>query len=63
MESLVGPRVCACSGGVGRAGADPTYGLDGQAVKAMKQWLFKPGTKDSRPVAVRVAVEMKFTLK
>jgi protein TonB len=42
---------------------DPTYGLDGQAVSAMKQWLFKPGTKDSKPVAVRVAVEMKFTLK
>ena len=42
---------------------DPTYGLDGQAVKAMKQWLFKPGTKDSKPVAVRVAVNIKFTLK
>src|SRR5262245_55508602 len=33
---------------------DPTYGLDQQAIKAMKQWFFKPGTKDGKPVAVRV---------
>ena len=38
-------------------------GLDQQAVKAMKQWAFKPGTKDGEPVAVRVNVEMTFTLK
>ena len=42
---------------------DPTYGLDEQAVKAMKQWKFKPGTKDGKPVAVRVEVEMTFTLR
>jgi protein TonB len=42
---------------------DTTYGLDAQAVKAMKQWLFKPGTKDGKPVPVRVDVEMTFTLK
>jgi protein TonB len=42
---------------------DSTYGLDEQAVKALKQWLFKPGTKDGTPVAVRVDVEMTFTLK
>src|SRR5262245_22487263 len=41
---------------------DPTYGLDDQAVKAMKQWRFKPGTKDGKPVAVRVEVEMAFNL-
>jgi hypothetical protein len=28
----------------------------------MKQWQFAPGTKDGQPVAVRVAVEMTFTL-
>ena len=42
---------------------DATYGLDEQAVKAMKQWLFAPGKKDGKPVAVRVGVEMTFTLK
>ena len=42
---------------------DTTYGLDQQAVKAVKQWLFKPGTKDGKPVAVQVSVEINFTLK
>jgi periplasmic protein TonB len=42
---------------------DTKYGLDEQAVKAMKQWLFKPGTKGGKPVPVRVDVEMTFTLK
>jgi protein TonB len=39
------------------------YGLDQNAVAAMKQWEFKPGLKDGKPVAVRVAVEMTFTLR
>jgi protein TonB len=42
---------------------DPTYGLDQEAVKAMKQWQFKPGTKDGKAVAVQIAVEINFTLK
>ena len=42
---------------------DTIYGLDRNAVAAMKQWEFKPGTKDNRPVAVRIHVEMAFTLK
>lgn len=42
---------------------DKKYGLDDQAVKAMKQWSFKPGTKDGKPVPVRVDVQMSFTLK
>ena len=42
---------------------DKEYGLDTQAVEAARQWLFKPGTKDGKPVAVRVALEMTFTLK
>ena len=42
---------------------DATYGLDQQAIKAMKQWVFKPGTKDGKPVPVRISVEMTFTLK
>ncbi len=42
---------------------DTTYGLDDQAVKAMKQWTFEPGSKDGHAVAVRVAVNLTFTLK
>lgn len=42
---------------------DQKYGLDDQAVIAMKKWLFRPGTKEGKPVAVRVNVEMTFTLK
>jgi protein TonB len=42
---------------------DSVYGLDAEAVKAMKQWEFGPGTKDGKAVAVRVAVKIAFTLK
>jgi protein TonB len=42
---------------------DSVYGLDENAVTAMKQWTFKPGTREGKPVAVRVDVKMKFTLK
>jgi periplasmic protein TonB len=42
---------------------DAVYGLDDNAVKAMKRWTFKPGTKDGKPVAVAIWVEMAFTLK
>jgi protein TonB len=42
---------------------DAIYGLDESAVKAMKQWEFKPGTKDGKPVNVRVEVKMAFTLR
>lgn len=37
--------------------------LDEEAVKAAKQWRFRPGTKDSKPVDVLVQIEMTFTLK
>jgi periplasmic protein TonB len=42
---------------------DKEYGLDDQAVKAARQWEFKPGTKDGKPVAVEITLEMTFTLK
>jgi len=42
---------------------DAVFGLDNNAVAAMKQWEFKPATKENRPVAVKVAVKMTFTLK
>ena len=42
---------------------DSVHGLDKNAVTAMKQWEFKPGTKDGKPVAVRVSVSITFALK
>ncbi len=38
-------------------------GLDRESVAAAKQWRFTPGTKDGERVAVRVQLEMNFTLK
>ena len=42
---------------------DAEYGLDREATKAARPWLFKPGTKDGKPVAVQVTLELTFTLK
>lgn len=36
--------------------------LDQESVRALRQWQFKPGTKDGAAVPVRVEVEMSFTL-
>lgn len=35
--------------------------LDKEAVKAVRQWIFKPGTKDGKAVAVQVNIELTFT--
>ena len=37
--------------------------LDAEAIKAMKQWQFQPGTKEGKAVDVAVEVEMTFNLK
>jgi TonB family protein len=42
---------------------DSVYGLDDAAADALSRWEFKPGMKDGTPVAIRVTVEMRFTLK
>ena len=42
---------------------DADLGLDRQAVNAMKQWEFKPATRDGRPIETHVHVEMRFLLK
>ena len=42
---------------------DLERGLDAQAVQAVRQWTFRPGTRRGVPVAVRVAVELTFTLQ
>jgi protein TonB len=42
---------------------DAEHGLDEEAVRAARQWVFKPGTRDGKPVNVEVTIEMTFTLK
>jgi len=37
-------------------------GLDEKAVEAVKQWTFKPGTLDGRPVALQLHVSVAFHL-
>ena len=37
--------------------------LDEEAVKATKEWRFRPGTKDDRAVDVLVNIELSFTLR
>ena len=42
---------------------DRTFGLDQEAVAAVKQWRFVPGTRSGRPIPVIVSVELTFTLR
>jgi TonB family protein len=37
--------------------------LDAEAVKVVKLWTFKPGTKDDKPVNVSVRIELTFTYR
>jgi hypothetical protein len=37
-------------------------GLDSAAIKAVKQWIWKPATKDATPIAVRIVVPLTFAL-
>lgn len=42
---------------------DSSFGLDQQAIIAVKQWRFRPGIHKGQPVPVRVNVELTFTLR
>ena len=42
---------------------DPRYGLDAEAVRAVRRWHFTPAAKDGQPVPVFVTIELTFTLK
>ena len=41
---------------------DTKYGLDDEAVKAAKKWLFQPGTRLGQKVPVIIQIEMSFRL-
>jgi protein TonB len=42
---------------------DPAFGLDQEALKAVKQWRFVPGKRNEEPVLVVVTIEVAFTLR
>ncbi len=42
---------------------DTQHGLDQEAITALSQWRFTPGTKDGQPVSVLIRVEMAFKLR
>jgi TonB family protein len=42
---------------------DSVFGLDQEAVKAVRQWRFRPGTRFGQPVPVQVSIEVSFNLR
>jgi TonB family protein len=42
---------------------DPIFGLDQEAIKAAKQWRFRPGMRQGSPVPVIITIELTFTLR
>lgn len=42
---------------------DPIFGLDQEAVKAARQWRFRPGVRFGEPVPVVITIELTFTLR
>lgn len=67
---LAGAVVVECivlpDGSVGDArvvrSLDARLGLDDEALKAARQWRFLPGRLNGRPVAVRVTIELSFSI-
>jgi TonB family protein len=62
MEAVVMP-----DGSVGNVqitrSLDTNFGLDQEAIKTVKQWRFRPGTRLGQPVPVLIVIEMSFTLR
>jgi protein TonB len=42
---------------------DSRYGLDEEAIAAAKQWRFRPGTLNGKPVPVIVSIELMFSVR
>ena len=68
VQGIVGLEcVVERDGTVGRCDVkrslDPNFGLDQEALKAARQWRFRPGTRFGEPVAVLVTIELTFTLR
>jgi TonB family protein len=46
-----------------RRSLDSKHGLDDEAIRTVRLWRFKPGTRMGEPVPVLVAIEISFQLK
>jgi TonB family protein len=42
---------------------DGTFGLDQEAIKAVRQWKFKPGMRLGQPVATEIAISVGFSMR
>ena len=42
---------------------DREFGVDDEAVRAVRQWRFAPATQNGKPVAVVVPIELRFTIR
>lgn len=42
---------------------DPAYGLDAEALRVVRQWRFEPARRQAEPVAVRVTIELAFSMR
>ena len=62
VEAVVQPDGTVGSVQVTRS-LDERFGLDQEAIRTVRQWRFLPGMRGNKPVAVRVAIEMTFTLR
>jgi protein TonB len=59
--------VVLADGSVGRVtlvrSLDSRFGLDEEAINAVRRWRFDPGRRAGKAIAVRVGVELSFTLR
>ena len=42
---------------------DPTFGLDQEAIRTVRQWRFRPGRRAGTPAAMVVTIELAFELR
>jgi periplasmic protein TonB len=62
VEALVLPDGTVAEARVTRS-LDPTFGLDREALIAVRQWRFAPAMRRGQPVSVLVPIEVSFTLR
>lgn len=62
VEALILPDGTVAEARITRS-LDPTFGLDREALIAVRQWKFSPATRRGQPVAVLVPIEVSFTLR